>query len=235
MHHDQIRCPCSKCCNKQYLTRNEVHFHLKKNGFERGYTVWLAHGESYRSTASTAQGKTVNEESSRRDGGIGMRYMVFDAAGPNFDWNYNEDEHFGSNYQEPNHDAHRLYKLLNDADEPLWNGCTRHSTVSAVSQLLNIKSEFNLPQSCYDRLMSTIKSMIQEDEKLPKNLYEAKKMVSRLGLGYEKIDVCVNNCILYYKMNSHKKKCTFVDMMITSLETQILEKISPTKCCVTYL
>lgn len=136
MHHDQIRCPGSKCCNKQYLTRNEVHFHLKKNGFERGYTVWLAHGEFYRSTASTAQGETVNEESSRRDGGIGMRSMVFDAVGPNFDWNFNEDEHFGSNYQEPNHDAQRFYKLLNDADEPLWNGCTRHSTLSAVSQLL---------------------------------------------------------------------------------------------------
>lgn len=44
VHHDQIRCPCSKCCNKQYLTRNEVHFHLKKNGFERGYTVCLHTG-----------------------------------------------------------------------------------------------------------------------------------------------------------------------------------------------
>ena len=79
--------------------------------------------------------------------------------------------------------------------------------LSAVTQLLNLKSEFNMSVSCYDRMIAIIKSMLLESERLPENLYKSKRMVSELGLGYEKIDACPNHCMLYYKENSDKNVC----------------------------
>jgi hypothetical protein len=34
---------------------------------------------------------------------------------------------------------------------------------------------------------------------MPKDLYQSKKIVSGLGMNYEKIDVCKKNCMLFWK------------------------------------
>jgi len=56
--------------------------------------------------------------------------------------------------------------------------------------------------NCYDQMISIIKGMLPESERLPENLYSSKKMVNELGLGYEKINAYPNHCMLYYKENS---------------------------------
>ncbi|XP_042379879.1 uncharacterized protein LOC121972257 [Zingiber officinale] len=127
--------------------------------------------------------------------------MVIDGMDQSFDWITI------SNEQPPNSEAQKFFDLLKDADEPLWNGCKNHTKLSAVTQLLNLKSEYNLPEACYDRLMSIIKSMLPESDNLPPNLYKTKKQLSNLGLGYKKIDACVNNCILYYEEYKDYKEC----------------------------
>jgi hypothetical protein len=35
--------------------------------------------------------------------------------------------------EEPNADATRFFDLLKDSEEPLWDGCTNHSKLSAVT------------------------------------------------------------------------------------------------------
>jgi len=35
--------------------------------------------------------------------------------------------------EEPNADAIRFFDLLKESDEPLWDGCTNHSKLSAVA------------------------------------------------------------------------------------------------------
>ncbi|KAI9117919.1 hypothetical protein K1719_011061 [Acacia pycnantha] len=45
---------------------------------------------------------------------------------------------------------------------------------------------------------------------IPTTFYEAKKIINRLGLNYEKIDACPNDCMLYWGDNACKdtfKKC----------------------------
>ncbi|KAG8382621.1 hypothetical protein BUALT_Bualt05G0096500 [Buddleja alternifolia] len=49
--------------------------------------------------------------------------------------------------------------------------------------------------------------MLPNGEKLPENLYKTKKQLSKLGLGYKKIDACENSCILYYKENKDRQEC----------------------------
>jgi hypothetical protein len=42
---------------------------------------------------------------------------------------------------------------------------------------------------------------------MPKDLYQFKKMISALGLKYEKINVCPDNCIFFWKEHVNEKKC----------------------------
>ena len=46
-------------------------------------------------------------------------------------------------------------------------------------------------------LLQVLMDMLPTDDKLPKEHYKAKKIVRDLGLGYEKIHACPNDCMLF--------------------------------------
>jgi len=46
---------------------------------------------------------------------------------------------------------------------------------------------------------------------VPKSYDEAKKMLRELGLGYESIHLCPNNCVLFTKTNAHLDNCPVCD------------------------
>ena len=55
---------------------------------------------------------------------------------------------------------------------------------------------------------STVNEVLLKcDVELSNSFYKAKKTIWDLGLDYKKIDACVNDCMLYWKENSKKKKC----------------------------
>ena len=42
---------------------------------------------------------------------------------------------------------------------------------------------------------------------VPRSTYEAKKILHDLGMSYEHIDVCTNDCALFWKENENLDKC----------------------------
>ena len=124
--------------------------------------------------------------------------MVIDAAGPKFDWNMPDN---------PEASSGQFYRMLKDTDEPLWMGCETHTVLSAVTELLNLKAEFNIIVNYYDRMVAIIKKMLPKEEKLVGSFYSSKKLVKGLGMGYKKIDACRNDCIIFYKENQLKSLC----------------------------
>jgi hypothetical protein len=60
----------------------------------------------------------------------------------------------------------------------------------------------------FNRMISIMKSMLSIGEKLAQDLYHTKKLVWGLGMEYKKIDVCLNDYMLYYKgENLLQDKC----------------------------
>jgi hypothetical protein len=49
--------------------------------------------------------------------------------------------------------------------------------------------------------------ILPKPHKLPKDMYQSKKMMSTLSLKYEKIDVYLDNCMLFWKEHVNEKKC----------------------------
>ncbi|OMO58327.1 Transposon, En/Spm-like protein [Corchorus capsularis] len=200
-----IRCPCFKCDNKELHTRDIIFYHLLSRGFTSGYYTWFAHGEFFNNDNHHRGESSQNVNNNLNE----YQRMVMDAGfHDECSWNENDLNNDNCFEETPNPGAARFFSLLKDADEEVWEGCTTHSKLSAVSQLLNCKSESNMSDATYDRLMSIIKELLPKGDKLPSSFYRTKKMMSKLGLSYQKIHACVNNCMLFYKETDSLLECS---------------------------
>nr|MCH9869343.1 hypothetical protein [Serratia marcescens] len=151
----QIRCPCKKCRNRRFQKEDDLKVHLYKHGFMPDYTVWTSHGEIRSHDQGQSAVPSGTEEVSDDDEPT-MCDMVYDAAGPSFD------------PEEPNEEARGFYKLFRDADTPLYEGCPEESPLSLITELLNTKSDFNMSQECYNRILSLINRILSKGTNLPK-------------------------------------------------------------------
>jgi len=199
-----IRCPCRKCKNLKFLHQDVVTMHLLTKGFMQDYLCWYAYGELFvpnesmvervvGSTSSASNMHEVENENSNL-----YKNMVMDAMRMS-EGNASE---FPKVEEEPNTDAARFFDLLKDSDEPLWDGCTNHSKLSAVAQVFTIKSDQGLNEVGYDKIIEWVRSILPEGNRLKENFYAVKSMMKPLGLGYQKINMCPNFCMLYYLENA---------------------------------
>ncbi|CAM8957051.1 unnamed protein product [Rhodiola kirilowii] len=56
-------------------------------------------------------------------------------------------------------------------------------------------------------LLTLVKDMLLEDNSLPNRCYEAKKVMCPMGIDYEKIHACPNDCILYRNSYKYMVEC----------------------------
>jgi hypothetical protein len=49
--------------------------------------------------------------------------------------------------------------------------------------------------------------VLTKPHKLPKDMYHSKTTTKCLGMDYENIDVCKNNCTLFMKEHVEEKQC----------------------------
>ncbi|XP_019180260.1 PREDICTED: uncharacterized protein LOC109175457 [Ipomoea nil] len=131
--------------------------------------------------------------------------MIFDASGPSF-FPLNAE-----NYQdeEPHSSAQNFYDLLNAARQPLSMNVSEETELAYTLRMMNIKTTFNIPQLAMDQIFEYINHLMGPDNRVPNRYYDAKKLLTKLGLGHEKIDCCVNSCMLYYKSEINDKHCKF--------------------------
>ena len=55
-----------------------------------------------------------------------------------------------------------------------------------------------MTEKIYDDVMQVLKDALPPHNKLVGSFYETKKFASDLGLPCEKIDCCINGCMLYW-------------------------------------
>ena len=58
-----------------------------------------------------------------------------------------------------------------------------------------------------DKMLQFLIRLLPKGYMVPKSTYEAKKILCDLGLWYELIDACINDCTLFWKENSRLDKC----------------------------
>ncbi|XP_050222731.1 uncharacterized protein LOC126672823 [Mercurialis annua] len=206
----QIKCPCPKrgCRNTSYRDVDEVEFHLLKNGFVKGYQVWVFHGEgSVLNPPPLAQLPEQDVEFDYEDEGPGefssAQRMILDAVGPQI--TFPEDEL-------PNAEAQKFYDMMRAAEEDIWPGNSRHSPFSASAKVMEIKCRHKGSVALVDDVCGLIQELLPEDNKMPTNFAKIKKLVKGLGLPVEVIDCCFYNCMIYWGEDAdltHCKVCNY--------------------------
>jgi hypothetical protein len=89
-----------------------------------------------------------------------------------------------------------LYRLLAASEEKVRDG-TDVTVLQIVTRLMGFKSKYIFSNQCYNDIMKLIIDLIQVKNNMPKDLYQSKKIVSALGINYEKIDACEKNCLFF--------------------------------------
>ncbi|WMV42845.1 hypothetical protein MTR67_036230 [Solanum verrucosum] len=109
--------------------------------------------------------------------------------------------------EEPNPEAKRFYSLLKDFDQPLYEG-SKVSKLSTLVKLLHIKSIGHWSNNSFNMLLKMLKKDLLPDESnLPDSYYEARKLIKSLGISYDRIDACRNDCMLYWKNDKFVDSC----------------------------
>ena len=98
--------------------------------------------------------------------------------------------------------------LQTDSKKPLYPGCKNSLTLlSAVLSLVNVKAKYGWSDKSFSSLLQVVHDMLPEENTLPKSYYQAKKILCLMGLEYQKIHACPNDCILYKHEFQDMHKC----------------------------
>jgi hypothetical protein len=69
--------------------------------------------------------------------------------------------------------------------------------LSFIIRLMAIKSKYFFSNSCYNELVKLISDILPKPHKVSKDMYHPKKLLFGLGMKYERIDLCLDNCMFF--------------------------------------
>ncbi|XP_074574068.1 uncharacterized protein LOC141830561 [Curcuma longa] len=174
-----IPCPCTKCGNLWNNNINSIRAHVYYNGIDLTYKKWIWHGEDSilgdLKKEKDAYGECENYFAA--DDPVDMVHAAYESS------------------QNPD----QFIKLLEDAEKPLYPGCTKFTKLSAIVQLYNLKAKYSWSDNSFTDLLILFGEMLPASNELPLSLYDAKKSLCAMGMTYKKIHACPNDCVLYWK------------------------------------
>ncbi|CAM8950986.1 unnamed protein product [Rhodiola kirilowii] len=185
---ERVFCPCMGCWNFKKVKPKKLHKHLLLKGINPQYTVWYLHGEGEQQNFEPPPVESLSED--------------------NDDWEEDNLIEMVNNVANDFVDTpHILESLRNDSELPLYEECSKYTRLSTTLKLFNLKAKNEWSNKSFTELLALVKDMLPEGNTLPNRTYEAKKVMCPMGLKYEKIHACLNDCILYQNAYSDLKEC----------------------------
>ncbi|XP_042388109.1 uncharacterized protein LOC121980216 [Zingiber officinale] len=151
------------------------------------YTSWVFHGESYTpqfQEEGRSGGVQVDDDKTREEYHLYRNVFV-------------SEEEVGHTISEAK--DYEFADLLEDAETPLFPGCTTYTKLPAVVTLYNYKSTNGHTDNSFNELLKILGGMLPEKNTLPETVYLMRKMLKPFDLEYEKIHACPNDCCLFRK------------------------------------
>ena len=113
----------------------------------------------------------------------------------------------GRDEDEPNATAKKLFRLLEEAKKELYPGCKEVTKISFIVMLFQIKCMDGISNSSLERILRLFLLVLPAGHCLPASLEKVEKVVRDLGLHYDKIHACVNDCVLFRGDYAKLDKC----------------------------
>nr|XP_016455449.1 PREDICTED: uncharacterized protein LOC107779513 isoform X1 [Nicotiana tabacum] len=209
---EKIACPCMKCVLIHQVNRSTTYDHLVINGIIPSYDTWFCHGESLKGSNNARETNRI-QLTLRGDDMRGMIHDAFGGVTQFMDTDISESGGMEQNVQEntthpsgnqPHPEVDKFERFMKEANEELYPGCKKFSKLSFLLRMYHTKCMFKWSNESFNSLLGLLKDALPEGEKLPSSFYKTKKIVEGLGLKYEKIHACPNDCMLFRKEFANK-------------------------------
>uniref|UniRef100_A0A2N9GCW6 Transposase-associated domain-containing protein n=1 Tax=Fagus sylvatica TaxID=28930 RepID=A0A2N9GCW6_FAGSY len=189
----KIQCPCVNCLNIYRQTLGVVQVHLLQRGIMQTYTKWYEHGEP------RVSNNTHCNEMSNTDHTCGIDDLVEDRV---------RGQHIDMAQDKAQEEEVRNFdKLLDDAKREVYPGCKDYTLLKFVIEMMNVKVMTNLTNKGLDMILDLLIKLLPKGNLVPRSTYEAKIFLRDLGLSYEHIHACKNDCVLFWKENANLVEC----------------------------
>ncbi|WVZ79899.1 LOW QUALITY PROTEIN: hypothetical protein U9M48_027424 [Paspalum notatum var. saurae] len=206
--HNLVRYPYNKHNNDgSLLNKLEIAKDLVDYGFTPDYETWTFHGE--KETRVEVEGE-IDDASA----GIDMMDEILEALQPEFGLNSDDP---------PTKEVEEFFKLLKATEEPLHKH-TKVSVLAFVTRLIAIKSKYFFSNNCFSDFLQLIRDVLLQPHKLPKDMYHCKKLTKSLGIGYEKLDMCPDSCMIFW--GDHKDEKTVAKGRYVEVVNENGEKVT---------
>jgi hypothetical protein len=206
-------CPCIFCGGGKHFPAKVVKNHLMQHGIDESYKKWVWHGEDSSNEVSDDEG---NSETVEMDMNAGMEQNV--EVGDDIGIGQSDDEEFSE-------DSNDFLRFVEDGDKPLYPGCKRFTKLNGLVKTYNLKAKHGLTDACYSDMLIMLGLLLPEGNEIPGSFYEAKKTLCALGMDYEKIHACPNDCILYRESNVDATSCPACGISRWKLGKNKVEKV----------
>jgi hypothetical protein len=215
-----IYCPCFDCKNEKLWSDVVViKTHLVVRGFVEGYTRWTYHGEepievddqphevdiAMDEPHDADDRVEVEDASSDEEGDPTAMEMEDDFDVEEMLCHIEPQVVMGAGTMLRGLDN---FKTLQDASKTLLydesKGCGKEFTVlRTVLEMMKLKAIHGWSDASFTELLELVSDLLPKLNLMPKSTYLAKKLISPLALGVQKIHACPNHCILYRNEYEH--------------------------------
>nr|XP_017216852.1 PREDICTED: uncharacterized protein LOC108194417 [Daucus carota subsp. sativus] len=188
---NELRCPCKDCSNRFWISPDNVYEHLVFNGPCPSFSNWIFE---------------VSTDKFRKPNDVGMDDSdMCIGLGDDFDEMIRNE---GRARNGMNKAAKDFYKLVQEGKQPLFPGSENFTQLGFIVRLYQLKCSHGFTESAFSGILQLLKEAFP-NVNLPSYFSVAKKMIRDLGLDYEKIHACPNDCMLYWSENKDEIKCKF--------------------------
>ncbi|XP_066316723.1 uncharacterized protein [Miscanthus floridulus] len=172
-------CPCSACRSMSFRKRSDVQNHLLRKSFD---------GSFIREQESICERSAIDNDDDVDDR-AGTTELLHSLIRGTIRGEIDEEQ--------PNEMAKKFFKLLQEAKKELFPGCTEATQVSFIVKMFQMKCMFGCSNACMEYVLGLFLLILPKGHCLPDSMEKIKKVVRDLGLNYEKIDACYNDCVLF--------------------------------------
>ncbi|KAF7845159.1 Transposon, En/Spm-like protein [Senna tora] len=129
----------------------------------------------------------------------------------------------------PKYDAKNSYATT---EKPLYESCKKQPPLSAVSKLLKIKSEFNLSENCYNRVLQFVKELLPNEANFPNESSKTPEETLKHFEKTKRVDTSSQPFLMTTRKKKKTENCVAVEVRQTATretsENNLKDNISDT-------
>ncbi|GJU35181.1 pyruvate kinase [Tanacetum coccineum] len=191
-----IKCPCKSCRTVLWVSIKNLPKHITRYGWDPGYKTWVHHGEPDLPPPPPVIDNTRQPQMSD------MIALLNDLSyiPPNNEQNEPTQGDIGETSNEPTQAKRNEFEeLYASANEELYPGCDYVTRLDFMAKFTYFKVKGKLTDSIFNEMLEFFQHVFPTTKgyKLPPSYYAIKKTFKTIGLGYESIHACVNDCFLF--------------------------------------